>query len=262
MSSSMPLRPRGTAGLCSDAPSPRSASARRCCSPILCSWSPSSMSSAGAAPIRRSPKGKRTVWANRIALLAADELNGRRCRFAWFRLGEQRQARGSRCQLRCFTTGRERDVSYATTDAATIRSLGKGHDDPALVAKRPVSTGTTSRQASHSRMPSSKASTAACATNCSTRPCSSRWPTSAQLSWPGAMITTPFGRTVRSAICRQRSTPRHARAPSRSPRSSGASVASQRSLLGLGGRKTQPCAAHSTFRGNVRCGRVRGRRWD
>ena len=46
------------------------------------------------------------------------------------------------------------------------------HGDPALVARRRGSSGTTSRPASRSRTPSSRASTDGCATNYSTRRCS------------------------------------------------------------------------------------------
>lgn len=60
-----------------------------------------------------------------------------------------------------------------------------------LGARTPASTGTSSRQASRSRMPS-RASTVACAMNCSTRPCSS-------------ILTTP-GRRLRAG-CRLQQRP-------------------------------------------------------
>ena len=53
------------------------------------------------------------------------------------------------------------------------------------------SSGTTSRPASRSRMPSSRASTAGCATSCSTRRCSPRSPMPARFWRPGRTITTP-----------------------------------------------------------------------
>ena len=67
-------------------------------------------------------------------------------------------------------------------------------------ARRYGSSGTTSRPASRPRTPSSRVSTAGCATNSSTRRCSHRLPRSAPSCRLGRTITTTSARTVRSAI--------------------------------------------------------------
>ena len=72
------------------------------------------------------------------------------------------------------------------------------HGDPAVVAGRAASNGTTSRPASRSRTPSSRASTAGCATSASTRRCSPRSPRPAASSPPGGTITTGRDRIRRS----------------------------------------------------------------
>jgi putative transposase len=64
------------------------------------------------------------------------------------------------------------------------------------------SRGTTLLPESRPRMPSSRASTIACGTNCSTRRCSPRSPRPARCSMPGRTIIM-LARTVRWAISRQ-----------------------------------------------------------
>jgi putative transposase len=71
-----------------------------------------------------------------------------------------------------------------------------------------LSTGATSSLASRSRMPSSKASTAACAMSVSTSAGSRAALTLGARLKPGASITTPFGHTAVSTICRRRCLPR------------------------------------------------------
>ena len=100
-----------------------------------------------------------------------------------------REARGDRC--RAWPSGHVCLRQRHRTDR---------HGGAALVPGDTDQSGTTSRPASRPRTPSSRASTAGCATNCSTRRCSPRSPTPAQLWRRGRTTTTTSDRIVRSAI--------------------------------------------------------------